>query len=204
MRQISKLHYITTSAALAEKACAGGVDWIQLRLKNVSYSEYKAEALRVQEVCRKYGATLIINDNAALALDINADGLHIGKEDILLPEQEQELLARGAIMGCTTNTIDDVLHFKGKQVSYLGLGPFRFTTTKQKLSPILGLDGYKKIFDDLKTSGMSPIPIVGIGGVLLEDVPAMLETGLHGVAVSGAITNAADVTAAAKQFKNIF
>lgn len=165
MRPISKLHYITTSAALAEKACAGGVDWVQLRLKNISYDDYKAEALRVQEVCRRYGATFIVNDNADLALDINADGVHIGKEDILTQEHIDALLARNAIIGCTTNTAEDVLHFRGKPVSYLGLGPFRFTTTKQKLSPILGLGGYKQIFEELRKSGMSPIPpIVGIGG----------------------------------------
>jgi len=203
-KPISKLHYITTSALLAEQACAGGADWIQLRLKNISYDDYKAEALKVQEVCKRYGATFIVNDSADLALDINADGVHIGKEDILAQWHIDALLARNSIIGCTTNTTGDVLHFKGKPVSYLGLGPFRFTATKQKLSPVLGLDGYKKIFEDLGTSGMSPIPpIVGIGGVLPEDVPALLETGLHGVAVSGAITNAADISAATRQFKNI-
>ncbi len=81
MKAISKLHYITTNASMAEQACAGGVDWIQLRLKNVSYDEYKTVALEVQAVCKKYNATFIINDNIKLALDLGADGVHVGKED---------------------------------------------------------------------------------------------------------------------------
>lgn len=200
---ISKLHYITTSATLAEQACLGGVDWIQLRMKNVSYEDYRAEALKVQAVCKKYGAKLIINDNAALALDIKADGVHIGKEDVITTEEEAALLEGGYIIGCTTNTIDDILHLCGKPIDYVGLGPFRFTTTKENLSPILGIDGYRKIFNTLKEKDTAHPPVIGIGGVTEQDIKQLLGTGLHGVAVSGAITNAADVQSAAKNLKNI-
>ena len=144
MRSISRLQYITTTPEMAEKACAGGIDWIQLRLKEISYEAYREVALKVQEVCRKYNATFIINDNVKLALDINSDGVHLGKEDPLTQEDIDELIRREMIIGCTTNTIDDVIHFEGKAVSYLGLGPFLFTTTKQKLSPVLGIGGYSE------------------------------------------------------------
>ena len=205
MNKISRLQYITTNIAMAEKACAGGVDWVQLRLKNVSYNEYRTVALQVQAVCKKYNAAFIINDNAQLALDIHADGVHIGKEDVLLPADEKELLARNAIIGCTANTVEDIMHFSGVPVSYLGLGPFRFTTTKAKLSPILGIAGYQRIFHELKEKNVKGIPpIVGIGGVMAEDIPALLSTGLHGIAVSGAISNADDITNAAKRFKSFF
>ena len=204
MKKISKLQFITTNAATAEQACMGGVDWIQLRLKNVSYDEYFAVGKEVQAVCRKYNAIFIVNDDVKLALDLDADGVHVGKEDSLPQHYIDEMLSKGKIIGCTTNTTDDILHFKGKPVSYLGLGPFRFTTTKQKLSPILGIEGYKEIFEGLKHSDMNPIPpIIGIGGVTIEDVAALLGTGLHGIAVSGAISNAADVTDAARQFKSL-
>lgn len=204
MKPISKLHFITTNAATTELACKGGVDWIQLRLKNVTYEQYKQEALKVQEVCKRYGATLIINDNARLVLDIGADGVHIGKEDIVSPEDEAALVGGGFIIGCTTNTLEDVLHFKGKPVSYLGLGPFRFTTTKQNLSPVLGLDGYKRIFEALaKEKSYTPPPIVAIGGIILQDVPSLMHTGIHGVAVSGAIANAADVTTKSSEFRQL-
>jgi thiamine-phosphate pyrophosphorylase len=198
MRPISKLHFITTNAATAEKALQGGVDWIQLRLKDISYDDYKAVALEVQEVCRRYNATFIVNDNVKLALDIHADGVHVGKEDPLPQEDIDAMLARNAIIGVTTNTIEDFQHLHGKAVSYLGLGPFRFTPTKKKLSPILGIEGYNKIFDAVKERGMHMPPVIGIGGVTIDDIPALLATGLHGIAASGAIGCALDVTEAAR------
>jgi len=199
MKIISKLQFITTNAATAELACKGGVDWIQLRLKDVSYEQYKEEALKVQEVCKRYGATLIINDNAKLALEIGADGVHIGKEDVITPEEEAALVSGEYIMGCTTNTIEDVLHFKGKPISYVGLGPFRFTTTKQNLSPLIGLEGYSRMCAELMNEANLP-PIIAIGGITLSDVPALFETGIYGIAVSAAISDADDCTATAAAF----
>jgi thiamine-phosphate pyrophosphorylase len=203
MKQISKLHFITTSADLAEQACKGGVDWIQLRMKNVSYDDYKQEALKVQAICKKYGATLIINDNAKLALDIKADGVHVGKEDHIESDDEKALVDGGYIIGCTTNTLEDVLHFKGKPVSYLGLGPFRFTTTKQNLSPILGIEGYEKIVAGIKTTSEKLPPVIAIGGIGYKDIQPILATGVHGIAVSGAISNTDNVELEAKVFKRV-
>lgn len=202
-RPISKLQFITTSAAIAEQACKGGVDWIQLRLKDISYEDYRNAALEMQAVCKKYNAIFIVNDNVKLALDINADGVHVGKEDPLLQKDIDELLRRGAIIGCTTNTIEDLAHLSGKAVSYIGLGPFRFTSTKQKLSPILGLDGYRRLFKEIQEQQLVLPPIVGIGGITEQDIPELLTTGLHGVAISGAISGAADITAAANKLKQL-
>jgi len=204
MRNISKLQFITTNAETAELACKGGVDWIQLRLKDVSYDAYYKVGKEVQAVCKKYNATFIVNDDIKLALDLEADGVHVGKEDPLPQQYIDEMLGKGGIIGCTTNTTEDILHFRGKPVSYLGLGPFRFTTTKQKLSPVLGIEGCKRIFEALKHANMYPIPpLIGIGGITVEDVPALLDTGLYGIAVSGAIASADDITAAAKRFKGL-
>lgn len=200
MRHISKLHFITTSAALAEQACRGGVDWVQLRLKNVSYDDYKAEALKTQLVCKKYNAALIINDLPALALDINADGVHLGKEDAMTPDEEAALIEGGYIIGRTTNTLQDVLHFAAKPINYIGLGPFRYTTTKQNLSPILGLDGYKNTMTSIRNSRKEPLPVIAIGGINLFDIPSLLATGIHGIAVSGAIGNTDDIEKAARSF----
>jgi thiamine-phosphate pyrophosphorylase len=156
----------------------------------------------VQEVCRKYNATFIINDNVQLALDLDADGVHVGKEDPLTAKHITELLDRRRIIGCTANTIDDLAHLAGKEVSYIGLGPFRFTATKQNLSPVLGIDGYVNIFAAAKNRVLDVPPIIGIGGITENDVPALMATGLHGVAVSGAIANAANIQAAVRGFKN--
>ena len=203
MRKISKLQFITKNATSAELACKGGADWIQLRLKNVSYEDYRTAALEVQAVCRKYGTTFIVNDNVKLALEINADGVHVGKTDPLPQECIDAMLGRGGIIGCTVNAIEDFVHLSGKPVSYLGCGPFRFTNTKQNLSPVLGIDGYKKLFAQAKDMGLVIPPVIGIGGVLESDVNELLSTGLYGVAVSGAVENAADITEAARRFKGL-
>ena len=192
---ISNLHYITTTAQAAELACRGGVHWVQLRVKNLPAAEWKQRALDVQAVCQHHGATLIINDNPALALEIGADGVHLGKQD-MLPAEARALLGPKFIIGGTANTYADIEALVAAGVEYIGLGPFRFTKTKEKLSPILGLAGYAEL---LAHAGFTT-PIIGIGGVELADIPALLATGLHGVAVSEAIGSAADPTDAAKLF----
>ena len=179
----------------------GGIDWIQLRLKNVSYDEYRTIAKEVQAVCRKYNATFIINDNIQLALEVDADGVHVGESDPLPKEEREAMLNKGGIIGCTANSIDDFIHLTGKPVSYIGLGPFRFTTTKQNLKPILGIEGYSRIFREIKEHGLQAPPVIGIGGIIESDVAELLATGLHGIAVSGAISNAEDITDAARKFK---
>ena len=202
MKKISKLHYITTTAALAEKACLGGVDWIQLRLKEMAYHDYRTVAREVQAVCKAYRCTFIINDHVELALELGADGVHIGKED-MHPDAARAVLQENFIIGCTANTLDDILQLSGKPIDYIGLGPYRFTTTKQKLSPLLGLEGYTSIFNRLKELSVQPPPVVAIGGITGPDMVSLSGTGLHGVAISGGISNAAWVTDAAATFVSL-
>lgn len=202
MKAISTLHFITTNAEAAEKACAGGVDWVQLRLKNVSHEAYRSVALEVQAVCKKYGATFIVNDNVALAKEIAADGVHIGKED-MSPDSTRKLLGDSFIVGCTANTVEDVSHLSEKPIDYIGLGPYRFTSTKEKLSPVLGLNGYRKIFNQLQSGGIQYPAIIGIGGIATDDVSVLMSTGLHGIAVASAIASAPDIATAAANFKDL-
>lgn len=196
--KISNLHYITTSAKAAELACRGGVRWVQLRVKNLPAAEWRQRALDVQAVCRHHGATLLVNDNPALAREIGADGVHLGKAD-MPPAEARVLLGPKFIIGGTANTFADIEGLVAAGVDYVGLGPFRFTATKEKLSPILGLAGYTEILGQCRAAGFA-VPVIGIGGVGLADVAALLATGLHGVAVSGAIGGAADPAAAAGFF----
>jgi len=193
--KISELHYVAASADAAELACRGGVRWVQLRVKNLPAAEWRQRALAVQAVCRQHGATLIINDNPALALAIGADGVHLGQQD-MPPAEARALLGPEFIIGGTANTFADLEGLVAARVDYIGLGPFRFTTTKEKLSPILGLAGYAKLLAQCRAAGFR-VPIVGIGGVELADVAALLATGLHGVAVAGAIGRAAEPAMAA-------
>jgi thiamine-phosphate pyrophosphorylase len=196
--KISNLHYITTTAHAAELACRGGVRWVQLRVKNLSAAAWQQRALDVQAVCRHHGATLIINDNPALALALGADGVHLGKQD-MNPAEARALLGPGFIIGGTANTFADIEGLVAAGVDYIGLGPFRFTATKEKLSPILGLAGYTEILAQCRAAGFTT-PVIGIGGVELADIPALRAAGLHGVAVSGAIGSAANPTDTAQLF----
>jgi len=196
--KISTLHYITTNADAAELACQGGVRWVQLRVKNQPPAIWKQLALDAQAVCQRYGATLIINDNPALAQEIGADGVHLGQED-LPPDEARQMLGSKYIIGGTANTFADVQRLAAAGVDYVGLGPFRFTSTKEKLSPILGLSGYTEIMRHCQAAGIT-VPVIGIGGIALEDVTALLATGLHGVAVSGAIGGVENSAEAARLF----
>ncbi|MBD2770383.1 thiamine phosphate synthase [Hymenobacter sp. BT664] len=193
--KISNLHYITTTPEAAELACQGGVRWVQLRVKNQPPAAWKQLALETQAVCRRYGATLLINDNPRLAQEIGADGVHVGQAD-MPPEEARAMLGSQFIIGGTANTLADVQRLAAAGVDYVGLGPFRFTSTKENLSPIVGLAGYEEIMRQCQAAGLN-VPVIGIGGIVLADVAALLATGLHGVAVAGAIGNAADPTAAA-------
>jgi thiamine-phosphate pyrophosphorylase len=201
---ISKLHYITqdiegaSHVQLVEDACKAGVYWVQLRLKNTSYEDWKTIAEKALAICKKYNAKLIINDNVALAKEIGADGVHVGKQDMPV-SKAKEILGPDFIIGGTANTFEDVkLHAKSG-ADYIGLGPFRFTTTKDKLSPILGLEGYKAIVDRCKQENIV-VPIIAIGGITEADVEDLSATGIYGVAVASAITHAENKKEMVKKF----
>ena len=172
----------------ARIALEGGCRWVQLRMKDASEEELKNTAIRVQNLCRQYGATFIIDDHVDLVKQIGADGVHLGKLDMPIKEA-RERLGKGFIIGGTANTFEDIRQHVADGADYIGCGPFRFTTTKQKLSPILGLDGYRSILAQMKEEGLS-IPVVGIGGITREDIPALKAVGLSGIALSGGILKA--------------
>ena len=198
-KKISRLQYIATTAMQVEQACKAGANWIQLRLKNTPHDSFKTVALEAKDVCARYNAVLIINDNVALAAEINADGVHLGKED-MPPAEARNIIGNDKIIGCSTNTLADIEKAVKEPIDYLGLGPYRFTTTRDKLNPILGLKGYQQIFKQIKDVGLIIPPIVGIGGVMLEDVVPLLQAGLYGIAVSGAISNAKNIELATAEF----
>lgn len=176
----------------ARMALEGGCRWIQLRMKDASPEEVEQEALRVQALCRTYHATFIIDDHVELVKKLHTDGVHLGKHDMPVAEARR-LLGNGFIIGGTANTFDDVkMHYEAG-ADYIGCGPFRFTTTKKNLSPILGLEGYRRIVSQMKEAGVN-LPIVAIGGITREDIPAILQTGVTGVALSGTILRADNPT----------
>jgi len=188
----NQLQYISQGNTVEEqlhnihKALDTGCDWIQLRFKNQNALKVFTLAEAVKIVCKEYLATFIINDNVHLAQQLDADGVHLGLSDMKV-EEARILLGKTKIIGGTANTFEDVFQRTAENCDYIGLGPFQFTTTKQNLSPILGLEGYRSIIKQMKIKNIQ-IPIYAIGGITLENIQDLMETGIHGIAVSGLIT----------------
>ena len=172
----------------AQAALEGGCRWIQLRMKEAGDDEILAVAHPLRALCNHYGATLILDDKVELVSKCKADGVHLGKND-MPPREARRILGEKAIIGGTANSIDDIDYLVASGVNYIGLGPFRFTETKKKLSPILGIEGYRHILQACRDKGY-PLPIVAIGGITLDDIPRLMTTGIAGIALSGTILNA--------------
>lgn len=171
-------------------ALQGGCRWVQLRMKNAPVDEVRRTARLAQLMCRSAGATFIIDDHVELVKELHADGVHLGLSDMPIAEARR-LLGPDYIIGGTANTFDDVKAHAEAGADYIGCGPFRFTTTKEHLSPVLGLEGYRQIVEKMKSEHIN-LPIVAIGGITAADVPDIIKTGVTGIALSGAVINAVD------------
>ncbi|MFT4610779.1 MAG: thiamine-phosphate pyrophosphorylase [Glaciecola sp.] len=186
---IPKLHYISQGNSPKEhldniqKACSSGAELVQLRLKNISEKKILKIATQAREITSHFQTRLIINDHYKIAKEVKADGVHLGKTDVC-PTLARKHLHSWQMIGGTANMMEDCENLLDKQIDYISLGPFRTSTTKENVSPVLGLKGYSAITDVLIT----PIPIIGIGGITTNDVTALLEAGISGIAVSGEIT----------------
>ena len=172
----------------AKLALQGGCRWIQLRMKDAMEIDFLRAAKKIRRLCDEYHATFILDDHVEWVGLTGADGVHLGKNDMPVDEA-RKMLGRNKIIGGTANTFEDVERLSRQGADYIGCGPFRFTTTKKNLSPVLGLEGYRDITAQMKAHGIQ-LPIVAIGGILHQDIPAIMQTGVTGIAVSGAILNA--------------
>lgn len=139
----------------ARMALEGGCRWVQLRMKDTPVETIEPVALEVQALCRQYGATFIIDDHVELAKKLHADGVHLGKKDMPIADARR-ILGAEYIIGGTANTFEDVLQHYKAGADYIGCGPFRYTTTKKNLSPILGLEGYTAIIHRMPGEGYTP------------------------------------------------
>jgi len=186
---IPKLHYISQGSSPKEhleniqKACSSGAELVQLSLKNVSEKKFLKVATAAREITSHFQARLIIKEHYEIAKEVKADGVHLEKTGSC-PTTARKHLYTWQIIGRTANTLQDCESLIGKEVDYIGLGPFRITTTKDNLSPVLGVNGYIAITEALKTE----TPIIGFGGITTEDVTDIIKTGISGIAVSGEIT----------------
>ena len=173
----------------ARIALEGGCRWVQLRMKDAEEAVMAETAIAVQRMCREYGATFIIDDNVALAKSIGADGVHLGKGDMPIVEA-RKILGNEFIIGGTVNSFDDILyHLQNSTPDYFGCGPFRYTSTKRNLAPILGIEGYSNIIKRMREHNIAT-PLIAIGGIAKEDITQLLECGVDGIALSGSILRA--------------
>lgn len=190
---MEKLQYISQGITREEqetnirKVLDDGVKWIQVRWKNAPEKDFIKLCEISKKLCADYRTVCIINDHVHIAREIDADGVHLGLNDMSV-ETARHLLGEYKIIGGTANTFQDVLQRMMEPCEYIGLGPLRFTTTKEQLSPVLGFRGYQNIVQELKEKSLGIPKIFAIGGVVLNDIELLQQIGIYGVAVSGQIT----------------
>ncbi|MDF2450265.1 MAG: thiE2 [Bacteroidota bacterium] len=203
---LHKLHYISqgdTPAAHVlniSTALDSGIKLVQLRLKHITDERYTEYALKAQELCKQYNAHLVVNDNALVSKLSNSSVLHLGLEDMSITDAKN--IVPSTLIGGTANTFDHVQQRCADQVDYIGLGPYRFTTTKKKLSPVLGLEGYNTIMGQMKKQELTT-PVYAIGGIEFEDIAPLMKTGVYGIAVSGLITHSKNKEQLIKEINKI-
>lgn len=195
---IERFHFITDAVEpdahirQLKDACEGGCKWVQLRIKKFDDETWLKTAIEAKNITDKYNAKLIINDNVEIAREVGAAGTHLGKTDMSI-KKARNVLGRNFIIGGTANTYEDIVSLSCEDPDYIGLGPYRFTTTKKKLSPVLGIKGYISILNSMKENNIN-IPVIAIGGIKEKDISYLINNGLHGVAVSSLIVNAENIT----------
>lgn len=180
-----------------EGVLAGGCRWIQIRMKDASDEEIKKVIEAAKPLCEAAEAFLIIDDRVDLAQEYDL-GVHLGKHD-MLPSKARMELGGGPVIGVTANTIEDVIAVRSLDVDYIGIGPFRHTTTKKNLAPVLGIEGIESICKAMCEMNIE-FPTVAVGGICSDDIDSLMSAGVKGIAVSGAIAKSGDIISETRKF----
>lgn len=181
----------------------GGCSWVQLRMKENPDLEIAKVVSRFTRFDCQTACTCCLDDDLEMAFKAGIHCVHLGKNDMPVSEAWRRIIEKGQeelfLVGATANTFEDILKADREGASYIGLGPYRYTETKKNLSPVLGLEGYRKIIWQCREAGLE-IPIFAIGGIEFEDIAPLMETGIEGIAVSGAIIKAEDPAEETRRF----
>jgi len=164
---------------MTQAVLRAGVGWVQYRDKNASRRKVYEEAIKLKDLAGKHNAVFIVNDYSDIALAVDADGVHLGQDDLPVKEA-RKILGKGKIIGVSTHCIEQALEAEQAGADYLGFGPVFHTSTKDAGSP-RGTDLLGEIKNKVS------IPVVAIGGINLENIHSVLETGVDAVAVASAI-----------------
>jgi len=204
MIRIGRLHILTDRSLqerwshleLARAALEGGADTVQYRSKGGSTRSMILEAAEIRELCRRRGTPLIVNDRVDVAIAADADGVHLGDDDFPLT-LARDLLGPHRILGGSSDDAEQAAQRRLDGADYAGIGPVFATASKRDTGPVLGLDGLARA---VRASG---IPLIAIGGIGPENLASVLATGVHGVAILGAICLADDPAAAVARLRQI-
>lgn len=186
--RIGRLHVITDVAVqsrfdhvqLAEMACAGGADVIQLRDKSLTRDAFDDIARRIREVCARHDVTFVVNDRVEAARAVHAGGVHVGGTDVDV-SVARSILGEGAIVGASAGSPEAALAAIEEGADYLGVGHVFATGSKAKVGDPIGVQGLAAV------CGVATVPVIAIGGISVERVAAVIEAGAHGIAVIGAV-----------------
>lgn len=169
-------------AEQVKQLCEAGAKWIQLRMKEAGEREVERVAAEALPLCEDHGALLVINDHLNVALQVGAGGVHLGKADMNW-KAARDLAGPDLVIGGTVNSLIDAREaLASRSLDYVGVGPFRHTTTKQNLAPVMEPKAFAELLQFL-----GELPKVVIGGVLPEDLPAIAAMDAEGVAVSSGL-----------------
>jgi thiamine-phosphate pyrophosphorylase len=200
-KYISKFHYLTQDLPhrshidQVQIACQAGANWIQYRCLTKADDELIDEINEIAVICDDWGATLILTNYYELLDRVDAQGVHIEDFDADLIAIRKHI-GDDKTLGASATNIENLLQIQNtRMVDYCGYGPFAHTDTKPNNKPLLGFQGYR----DLQKHPIE-IPAIAVGGIQLNDVEHLLETGVYGIAVSGAINLAIDPGAVLKEF----
>lgn len=184
-----------TLAKQVEMALKGGATFVQLREKHLDHDAFLSEALEVKALCKKFSVPFVINDNVALAKEIDADGVHVGQSD-METGSVREFLGSGKIVGVSAQTVEQALLAQARGADYLGVGAVFPTGSKDDAEDV-GIDTLKAICAAVN------IPVIAIGGIGPQNVAKLNGCGISGIAVISAIFAQQDITAATKQLRTL-
>ena len=187
-KQIGRLHVLTdielqtsfSHVKLAKLAILGGADTIQFRQKSGITNEMIKTARRLKKLCVNSGVMFIVNDRVEVALDAEADGVHLGQDDFPI-HMARNLLGEKWIIGGSAATLEEAQKCLKEGADYIGFGPVYPTDSKKDAGPVSGIDLLKRVVETI------PLPIIAIGGITTENTPEVIQTGAHGIAVISAI-----------------
>ena len=192
--------YLVTDAGLSlgrslgrivEAAISGGATLVQYREKGETTRRMVEEARTLRELCRRRGVPFIVNDRLDVALAVDADGIHVGQDDLPAP-LARRLIGRGKLLGVSAESPEEAARAQADGADYVGASPIFATPTKSDAPPPLGVEGLRSL------AAAVSIPVIAIGGINRDNAAAMIEAGAAGIAVVSALVSAEDVESAAR------